>query len=194
MKFWKLEVNGNDFLLFYKDHKEVNKVVLCSERMGAGAHGWIEVRIQNETIQVQIYSQEGSESRVFYDGIRCCAYWYMVLFEKELCTIHYQKQEYRLKRWLHLVTLEVTPQYEDCAYIMDKKDAMHFYFPDMAISDPNAYISNYCYGIQHDELHRIAVGYDQIGKNVMRLSNQHVYISAAVHMIYEGQLFQTYER
>lgn len=188
MKFWKLEVNGNDFLLFYRNHKVVNKIMLCSERMGAGAHGWIEVYINQEMIQVSIYAEDGKDSAMFYDGIRCCAYWYMIYYEKESCTILYHQTPYRLKRFKNLITIEVEPQESICHEVVDIQDAMRFHFPQMTVSDLETYIQTYVTKCKEQVLHHIALGSDQLGKNLMRSSNGFVYVSAAVHMIYEGKI------
>lgn len=188
MKFWKLQINGNDFLLFYRNHKKINKLELCSERMGAGAHGWIEVGIHGENIRVKIFGENGESSHYFLDGIRCCAYWYMKLYEKQYCVIQYEERSFRLKCYKNLITLEVEP-FMDCDNIKCRiKDAMHFQVEDETQSNPISYIQAYNYGYEHHLLHKIAMGEDSTGCNLMRYANDKIYISAPVHMIFEGKI------
>lgn len=189
MKFWKLQVNGNDFLLFHRSHNMINKLELCSERIGAGAHGWIEVVIQGENIRAKIYGSNGEKSYYFLDGIRCCAYWYMKLYEKQYCTIAYDNQCFRLKCFKNLVTLEVESFNETSTMNCQFIDAMHFHMNDHNLqSDPISYIQAYEYGYNHHILHKIAIGKDKVGMNVMRYANQKIYISAPVYMIFEGKI------
>lgn len=188
MKFWKLQVNGNDFLLFYRNHKNVNKIDLCSVRMGAGAHGWIEVKIRGENIQCQIYGDQGEPSMFFYDGIRCCAYWYMKQYEQDHCTIVHEEVAYRLKSHHNLVTLEMDPLFHDLGNIrFHMEDALHFrLYQEEHLSDVQNYLEVYSHEYDKGNLHKIAMGRDDIGENLMRYSNHKVYISAPVYMIYEG--------
>lgn len=188
MKFWKLQVNGNDFLLFYRNHKTIDKLELCSERIGAGAHGWIEVGIRGEKIRAKIYGEDGEASHYFLDGIRCCAYWYMKLYEKQYCVIQYEEQVFRLKCYKNLITLEVEPILHNEKITYHVKDAMHFQVENLVQSDPISYIQAYKYGYEHHLLHKIAMGRDTTGCNLMRYANDKIYISAPVHMIFEGKI------
>lgn len=187
MKFWKFEVNGNDFLLFYRNHKHVDKIKLCNMRKGAGANGWIEVALRKTYIAVQVYAVDGSEHPFVYDGFRCCALWYMERYHKDTCTIQYKDAQYRLKRFRHLITLEVNVDMHACHEEYVIKDAMHFVFPNMQQSDVACYMRVYADNSKENTLYRIALGEDLAGKNVLRLSNRHMYISAVVHFIYEGR-------
>lgn len=190
MKYWKLQVNGNDYLLFYRNHKSFDKQKLCSVRYGAGAHGWIEVWIRKSVVHARIYKDSGEVEELAYDAIRCCGYWYMELFKKDFCKMDVGDYVYRLKRYRYLVTLEVpihtiqSPEVN--VHIIT---SMRFELRENT-QEKNAlqYVRSYYDEYHRGNLHKIAIGGDHFGKNLMQYANQCVYVAGLVSIIYEGKI------
>lgn len=187
MNFWKLRINGNDFLLFHRNKGSAEKIELCSERFAGQPFDWIEVDIADEDIRCRIY-EDGKAACDILDAIRCCAYWYMKSYEKDRCTITHQDKSYRMKTYKNLVTLEVSQPYGEESSEVILQDAMHFYIESGEGEGTECIADVYRRGYLNKELHRIAIGEDHHGKQLLRYSNNKVYISAPVHMVFEGNI------
>lgn len=187
MKLWKLRIGDTDFLLFYTNRKEEQRIELYSAAMADTSGYEVYAQINEENLLCRMVGEEEFMKRRYLEAIRCLAYWYMKLYEKERCSITCLGQLYRLKTVKNLVTLEISHTDGSGAVSQDIRDDLHFHIKG-SDNDTTALINSYYEGYQDKKLHRIAIGEDQHGLQLLRYSSRKVYVSAPVHMDFKGNI------
>lgn len=108
MKFWKYQLNGNDFVLIHtKQQMEASLIrKLCDRHYGVGADGVMLVHYRSGKVYYRHFNSDGSSAGMCGNGIRCVAYWYMSRKSVNDCDVLIQGKQYHVCRLDDLVTLE----------------------------------------------------------------------------------------
>lgn len=96
MKFWKYQVNGNDFILMEEETIDVER--LCYRFFGIGADGILVVHVENEELNVQYWNADGTAANFCGNGICCVMDWYHRQFSQMECEIVFGNQKYQVSK------------------------------------------------------------------------------------------------
>ncbi|MEG0093945.1 MAG: hypothetical protein RR673_07605 [Erysipelotrichaceae bacterium] len=107
MKFWKYQLNGNDFILIQTKKTPVKEWIIktCDRYMGIGADGILCINIIKDKLYYHHYNADGSMAKMCGNGIRCVGDWYMKNKKIKQCTIEIQNQVFHLYANQEFVTL-----------------------------------------------------------------------------------------
>lgn len=85
MHFWKMEASGNDFVVIMNESDlEYSKLAhdLCDRHLGIGGDGLLVMSLN--PLKMQVYNADGSMALMCGNGLRCIAYLYCTLFDKQV--------------------------------------------------------------------------------------------------------------
>lgn len=86
MEFYKLEANGNDFIITILDKPtSYNIKLICDRYKGIGADGYINI---DKKFNVDIYNNDGSKANICGNGLRCLSKLLYHLTNKEHFTFY----------------------------------------------------------------------------------------------------------
>ena len=189
----------------------------CKQHFGIGADGILQVWIEKGILHYRHFNADGSPANMCGNGIRCVGYWYMNKAHVDICKVEIANTQYRIRRYKHLVTLEmpvpehikdnlyrcgvmhkVSDQYEESSLynvnVVKYQDPMHFHITTYELGVGKTYscgtgnLATFYHGYKTGKLHKIAIGMNEGGKNLLQYSNHFIYISAPVHAVMKGSI------
>ena len=91
MEFYKLEANGNDFIITILDKTtDYNISLLCNRYKGIGADGYINI---DNKFNVSIFNSDGSKANMCGNGLRCLTKLLNFLTNKDTFTYYLDGSE-----------------------------------------------------------------------------------------------------
>ncbi|MEG0290897.1 MAG: hypothetical protein RR524_05275 [Erysipelotrichaceae bacterium] len=107
MKFWKYQLNGNDFILIETKKRFTKEQIIkmCDAHFGIGADGLCILSQSHNRIHYKHYNVDGSKAGMCGNGIRCVGLWYMNKKQVNQCVIEINEHSYTLFRKDQLVSL-----------------------------------------------------------------------------------------
>lgn len=86
MNFYKLEANGNDFIVTIQDNPTLYSILkLCDRNIGIGADGYINI---DHKFNVSIFNGDGSKANMCGNGLRCLSKLLNYLTNKDSFIFH----------------------------------------------------------------------------------------------------------